>query len=135
MTHSPSSLVFSRPLGLHPSVGAQPPVVWWLAAEHIASPAKASIFNFLRSAIKVGYLEIADSRGVHGFGTYKEGRNAVRIAVHNDLFYVRVLASADLGISESYMLCDIDVDNLKGMMDVGSATRTSSSPGQRLIYP
>ena len=40
--------------------------------------------------------------------------------MHNDLFYVRVLASADLGLGESYMLCDIEVSDLKGMMDVGS---------------
>jgi hypothetical protein len=31
-----------------------------------------------------------------------------------------VLASADLGISESYMMSDIDVDDLKGLMNVGS---------------
>jgi cyclopropane-fatty-acyl-phospholipid synthase len=73
----------------------------------------------LRNAIKVGYLEIADSQGVHRFGKYKEGQNAVRITVNNDLFYIRVLASADLGLSESYMTSDIDVDNLKGVMDVG----------------
>lgn len=87
--------------------------------------ARSSIFSFLRSAIKVGYLEISDSQGVCGFGTYKEGRNAVRITVKNDLFYVRVLASADLGVSESYMMNDIDVDDLKGMMDVGSRSFVS----------
>ena len=43
----------------------------------------------------------------------------------NDLFYMRVLASADLGLSESYMMCDIDVDNLKGMMDVSSSSHVS----------
>ena len=86
----------------------------------MTSPARSSILHFLRSAIKIGYLEIADSHGVHSFGTYKEGRNTVRVTVNNDLFYVRVLASADLGVSESYMMSDIDVDNLKGMMDVGS---------------
>ena len=83
------------------------------------SLARSSILNFLRSAIKVGYLEISDSWGVHRFGAHKEGRDAVRITVNNDLFYVRVLASADLGISESYMMRDIDVNDLKGMMDVG----------------
>ena len=93
----------------------------WLS--FMTCPARSSILNFLRSAIKVGYLEIADSHGVHGFGTYKEGRNPVRVTVHNDIFYVRVLASADLGVSESYMMSDIDVDNLKGMMDVGSRSR------------
>ncbi|KAF9645341.1 cyclopropane fatty acid synthase [Thelephora ganbajun] len=82
------------------------------------SLARSSILGFLQSAIKVGYLEITDSQGIHGFGTHKEGRKAVRITVNNDLFYVRVLASADLGLSESYMMCDIDVDNLKGMMDL-----------------
>ena len=87
--------------------------------------AKSSILNFLRGAIKVGYLEIVDSQGVYGFGTYKEGPNAVRVTVHNDLFYMRVLASADLGISESYMMCDIDVNNLKGMMDVRSISHVS----------
>ena len=96
-----------------------------MAAKHITPPARSSILNFLRSAIKVGYLEVADSQGVHSFGTYKEGRNAVRITVYNDLFYVRVLASADLGLSESYMMCDIDVNNLKGMMDVSSSSYVS----------
>ena len=99
----------------------------------MVSPARSSILNFLRSAIKVGYLEIADSQGVHGFGTCKEGRNAVRVTVHNDLFYVRVLASADLGVSESYMMSDIDIDNLKGMMDVGS--HPTSPPERGLTYP
>lgn len=87
----------------------------------MAPLARSSIFGFLRSAIKIGYLELIDSQGVHGFGTHEEGRNTVRITVKNDLFYVRVLASADLGISESYMMNDIDVDNLKGMMNVGSS--------------
>jgi len=100
----------------------------------IITPARSSILNFLRSAIKVGYLEIADSHGVHGFGTCKEGRDAVRLTVNNDLFYVRVLASADLGVSESYMMSDIDIDNLKGMMDVSS--RSHLSPSERgLICP
>jgi len=98
----------------------------------MSSLARSSILNFLRSAIKVGFLEISDSRGVHCFGAQKEGQNAVRITVHNDLFYVRVLASAELGISESYMMCDIDVNNLKGMMDVGSSSHVSVE--QRLIY-
>ena len=93
--------------------------------EHVVPLAKSSIFNFLRGAIKVGYLEVTDSQGIYGFGTYKEGRNIVRITVHNDLFYMRVLASADLGLSESYMMCDIDVDNLKGMMDVSSSSHLS----------
>ena len=87
-------------------------------AEHTTSPARSSILDFLRSAIKVGHLEITDSQGVHRFGTFKEGRNAVRLTVNNDLFYARVLASADLGISESYMMSDIDVDDLKGLMNV-----------------
>ena len=87
--------------------------------------AKSSILNFLRGAVKVGYLEITDSQGIYGIGMYKEGRNAVRVTVHNDLFYMRVLASADLGLSESYMMCDIDVDNLKGLMDVSSSSHVS----------
>ena len=41
--------------------------------------------------------------------------------MNDELFYIRVLASADLGLSESYMMSDIDVDNLKGMMDVRSS--------------
>ena len=99
----------------------------------MSSLARSSILNFLRSAIKVGHLEVSDSRGVHCFGAHKEGRNAVRITVHNDLFYVRVLASADLGISESYMMRDIDVNDLKGMMDVGSGSHVSVE--ERLIHP
>jgi len=87
--------------------------------------ARSSFLDFLHSAIKIGYLEITDSRGVHRFGVDEEGRDPVRITVHNDLFYVRVLASADLGISESYMLCDVDIDNLKGMMDVGPVLQVS----------
>ena len=42
--------------------------------------------------------------------------------MNDELFYIRVLASADLGLSESYMMSDIDVDNLKGMMDVSSSS-------------
>lgn len=45
---------------------------------------------------------------------------------------MRVLASADLGISESYMMCDIDVDNLRGMMDVGPSSHLFT--GERLTY-
>jgi cyclopropane-fatty-acyl-phospholipid synthase len=91
--------------------------------------ARSSVLDFLRRAIKIGYLEISDSQGVFSFGAHEEGRNNVRITVHNNLFYVRVLASADLGICESYMLCDIDVDNLKGMMDVGRGLHASIKEG------
>ena len=87
--------------------------------------ARSSILSFLQGAIKVGYLEITDSHGVHRFGTYQEGKNAVRVTVNNDLFYVRVLSSADLGLGESYMVNDIDIDNIKGMIDVGFHFRTS----------
>jgi cyclopropane-fatty-acyl-phospholipid synthase len=80
--------------------------------------ARSSVLSFLRRVIKIGYLEITDSQGVHGFGE-PEGQNTVQITVRNDLFYLGVIASADLGISESYMMCDIDVDDLKRMIDVG----------------
>ena len=94
--------------------------------------ARSSILKFLRGAIKVGCLEIVDSQGVYEFGTYKEDRTAVRVTVHNDLFYMRVLASADLGISESYMMSDIDVNDLKGMMDVRSTSHVFTLFEQRL---
>ncbi|KAF9782351.1 Mycolic acid cyclopropane synthetase-domain-containing protein [Thelephora terrestris] len=80
--------------------------------------ARSSVFSFLQSALRVGHLEITDSQGVHRFGTYERGRNTVRMTVNNDLFYVRVLASADIGLSESYMMSDIDVVDLKGMMNL-----------------
>ena len=122
MTHSRSSpcclAVFSPPLGQRPSVGDGISIVWLLVTQQMAPLARSSIFGFLRSAIKVGYLELIDSQGIHGFGTYEEGRNTVRITVKNDLFYVRVLASADLGISESYMMRYIDVNDLKRVMHV-----------------
>lgn len=38
---------------------------------------------------------------------------------------MNVLGSADLGLSESYMMNDIDIDNLKGLMDVSSPSHAS----------
>lgn len=38
---------------------------------------------------------------------------------------MKVLASADLGLSESYMMSDVDIDNLKAMMDVRSPSHAS----------
>lgn len=92
---------------------------------HACNTARTSILRFLRRAIRVGHLEIVDSQGTYRFGTWKDGRDPVRITVNNDEFYAKVLASADLGLSESYMVNDIDIDNLKGLMDVRSSSHAS----------
>ena len=97
--------------------------------------ARSSILSFLRSGIKVGYLEVTDSQGVHRFGTYKEGGNAVRVTVHSDVFYMKVLASAELGLSEAYMMNEIDVDDLKAMMDVSSCSHASIRVSAQALTP
>ncbi|KAJ8514887.1 hypothetical protein ONZ45_g7617 [Pleurotus djamor] len=84
----------------------------------LSSFARSSILSVLDSAISVGHLTISDSQGIHCYGVRRKGANDVYITVVNDYFWTRLLLSGDLGFSEAYMIGDIQVDDLRGAMNL-----------------
>ncbi|GJE84825.1 cfs1-like protein [Phanerochaete sordida] len=86
--------------------------------EWFARFAKSSIQAFLSKAIRKGHLCIEDSTGTSEYGRIVKNGLSVRIRVHHEDFWPRIFMSGDLGFSEAYMVGDIDVDNLKGAMDL-----------------
>jgi len=52
-------------------------------------------------AITRGHLTVADSEGVHHFGTRSKGSNDVYLKVVNDEFWIRILMSVRFIISLS----------------------------------
>jgi hypothetical protein len=61
---------------------------------HLTSiPARASILAVLDDAIVNGHLTISDPQGTLYYGNFHKGCNDVRIQVHNDNFWLRLLLS------------------------------------------
>ncbi|KAI0792644.1 cyclopropane-fatty-acyl-phospholipid synthase [Abortiporus biennis] len=94
---------------------SQKPTKSWLGAF-----AKTSILSFLEQAIAVGYLEIEHSDGRSSFGQKPEESNTTSalIRVRDENFWNRVFISGDLGFSEAYMSGDIEVNDLKVVMNL-----------------
>ncbi|EGO01472.1 hypothetical protein SERLA73DRAFT_131752 [Serpula lacrymans var. lacrymans S7.3] len=84
----------------------------------LSSYARASVLAVLDKAITRGHLTVQDSEGSHHFGIRAKGCNDVYIKVVNSDFWTRILFSQDLGFSEAYMIGDVEVDNLKAVMDL-----------------
>ncbi|KAH9849100.1 cyclopropane-fatty-acyl-phospholipid synthase [Lenzites betulinus] len=86
--------------------------------------ARSSILSVLRSAIVVGHMRIEDRDETFHFGTPASdktgsgGGSVVRLKVHNGRFWTRVFAAGDLGFSEAYMIGDVEIENLKSIMDL-----------------
>ncbi|CDO68537.1 hypothetical protein BN946_scf184998.g34 [Trametes cinnabarina] len=80
--------------------------------------ARSSILAMLRSTITAGFICIEDCDDTFCFGSEKTGGAIVRIKVHNGKFWTRVFTSGDLGFSEAYMIGEVDVENLKSIMDL-----------------
>lgn len=59
--------------------------------------ARSSVLAVMEKAITRGHLTVADSEGVHHFGTRSKGSNDVYLKVVNDDFWMRILLSQDLG--------------------------------------
>lgn len=101
--------------------------------------ARSSIFSVLDQAIHVGRLAIHDSDGAHYFGKKVVGGNDAQITIVDPNFWMRVLMSGDLGckrhyrsltlqsrtnishisVSEAYMVGEIQVHDLRSVMNVG----------------
>ncbi|KAJ8595054.1 cyclopropane-fatty-acyl-phospholipid synthase [Rhizopogon salebrosus TDB-379] len=84
----------------------------------LSSYARSSVLAVMEKAITRGHLTIADSEGVHHFGSRSKGSNDVYLKVLNNDFWMRILLSQDLGFSEAYMMGDVEVDSLKAVMDL-----------------
>ncbi|KAI1789906.1 cyclopropane-fatty-acyl-phospholipid synthase [Ganoderma leucocontextum] len=94
---------------------------------HLAKPshysfftqfARSSILSVLQSAISSGYLEVEDYDETFRFGNPKDATNSVHLRVTSGKFWTRVFSSGDLGFSEAYMIGEVEVENLKGIMDL-----------------
>ncbi|KAI0699807.1 cyclopropane fatty acid synthase [Cytidiella melzeri] len=81
----------------------------------LASFARSSICSFLGSAVNVGYLQIEEDDTKSTFGD-KLAVNSIHVRVLDQNFWQRVLLSGDLGFGEAYMLGEIEIDNLTGVM-------------------
>jgi len=53
--------------------------------------ARSSVLAVMEKAITRGHLTVADSEGVHHFGTRSKGSNDVYLKVVNDDFWMRIL--------------------------------------------
>ncbi|KAF9224420.1 cyclopropane-fatty-acyl-phospholipid synthase [Gyrodon lividus] len=84
----------------------------------LSSYARSSVLAVLDRAITKGHLTVADSEGVHHFGTRSKDCNEVYMKVTNSDFWARILFTQDLGFSEAYMIGDVQVDSLKAVMDL-----------------
>ncbi|KAI0776930.1 cyclopropane-fatty-acyl-phospholipid synthase [Trametes elegans] len=80
--------------------------------------ARSSIIAVMRSAIAVGYMRIEDRDDTFHFGNEKAGGAVVRLKVLHGKFWTRVFTSGDLGFSEAYMIGEVDIENLKSIMDL-----------------
>ncbi|KAH9939659.1 cyclopropane-fatty-acyl-phospholipid synthase [Epithele typhae] len=84
----------------------------------LTSFARSSVLHVLSSAIQVGSLEIEDVDQTFRFGPSKSSTLSVRLKVTSGKFWTRVFSSGDLGFSEAYMIGDVEVANLKAIMDL-----------------
>ncbi|KAH8829939.1 cyclopropane-fatty-acyl-phospholipid synthase [Flagelloscypha sp. PMI_526] len=84
----------------------------------LASLARNSILSVLDQSIQNGYLSVSDSQGTNYYGAYSKGCNSVHLKVLSDNFWIRLLLSGDLGFSEAFMIGEVEVNNLKGAMDL-----------------
>ncbi|TDL29084.1 cyclopropane fatty acid synthase [Rickenella mellea] len=84
----------------------------------MANVARSSVLGVLENAIQIGCLKIVDKDGMYTFGQKSKSGNAVRLTIVNDSFWTRILLSCDLGFSEAYMIGDVEVNNLKAVMDL-----------------
>lgn len=94
------------------SVSLPTPRTW------LGSFARSSLLAVLEQAITIGHLTIVDNGIEYEFGEHTIGENDLRLTVINENFWSRVLMSGDLGFSEAYMIGDVQVSNLKAVMDL-----------------
>ncbi|KAI0092483.1 Mycolic acid cyclopropane synthetase-domain-containing protein, partial [Irpex rosettiformis] len=80
-----------------------------------ASFARSSISSFMSTAISTGYLQIEEDGENSEYGD-RSAPNVVRVRILNQNFWRRVLFTGDLGFGEAYMLGEIEIDNLQGIM-------------------
>ncbi|KAA1465956.1 cyclopropane fatty acid synthase [Dentipellis sp. KUC8613] len=82
----------------------------------LATFARDSIIRTLKQSLTIGCLEIQDYRGVSRCGNFDGKTNVIHMKVLNEHFWTQVLIRGDLGFSEAYMMGDVQVDDLKGVM-------------------
>ncbi|CAL1703270.1 unnamed protein product [Somion occarium] len=97
------------------------------ARSYFASFARSSILSFLGRSIRSGYLCIEDDEGLHEFGLHTKSGNIVRLRVVGHEFWTRIFLSGDLGFSEAYIMGEIEVDDLKCVMDLWLENQSSMS--------
>ncbi|KZS88913.1 cyclopropane-fatty-acyl-phospholipid synthase [Sistotremastrum niveocremeum HHB9708] len=81
--------------------------------------ARETLVEVCQQGVTVGHLSITDSQGTYSFGNsdLEKGQH-VTIQVVNDTFWTRVLFGGDLGFSEAYLVGDIEISDLKGVIDL-----------------
>ncbi|KAI0654338.1 cyclopropane-fatty-acyl-phospholipid synthase [Cubamyces menziesii] len=89
--------------------------------------ARSSIVAILRSAVVVGYMCIEDRDTTFHFGTEKTDGTVVHLRVLSGKFWTRIFSSGDLGFSEAYMIGEVEIENLKSIMDLWLDNQSTAS--------
>ncbi|KAI0919859.1 hypothetical protein AcV5_001814 [Taiwanofungus camphoratus] len=79
---------------------------------------RSSVLAVLKHAINRGSLHIEDAAGTYQYGCPSKLGHIVYLKVLNDNFWLRVFISGGLGFSEAYMMGEIVVDNLNGIIQL-----------------
>ncbi|KAI0808152.1 cyclopropane-fatty-acyl-phospholipid synthase [Fomes fomentarius] len=94
---------------------------------YLTTFARSSILALLAAAVSEGSLEIQDYDETFHFGQEVATHSVVHIKVLSPKFWTRVFSSGDLGFSEAYMIGEVEVENLKAIMDLWLDNQSSMS--------
>ncbi|KAI0040390.1 cyclopropane-fatty-acyl-phospholipid synthase [Auriscalpium vulgare] len=89
--------------------------------------ARAHVIGVLSKGVLTGSLIVQEETRSHEFGTSAPGRRPVVVKVLNDIFWVRVVVSHDIGVTEAYMNGDIDISSLQDLFELWLDNRNSLS--------
>ncbi|KAJ7579880.1 S-adenosyl-L-methionine-dependent methyltransferase [Mycena floridula] len=100
-----------------------PPSLWFLSQylpiffwDCLIRIARNWIIYALRRGVVTGRLNISDSFGHQSFGQLDKNIEAAILTVTNDIFWLRILLSYDIGFSEAYMAGDFETPDLKKLL-------------------
>ncbi|KZT40775.1 putative cyclopropane fatty acid synthase [Sistotremastrum suecicum HHB10207 ss-3] len=102
-----------------PSSSSLPILVSGRLQAWISDLARHKLLEVCRSGITIGTLRIIDSTGTYSFGDLDNDKGRViTIQVTNRAFWTRVLFGGDLGFSEAYLVGDIKISDLEGVVEL-----------------
>ncbi|KAJ7118155.1 S-adenosyl-L-methionine-dependent methyltransferase [Mycena epipterygia] len=86
--------------------------------------ARSIAFSALRGGLVKGQLIVEDVEGHHIFGDPEAAESAVRLTVVNGAAWGKIFLTYDIGLAEAYMQGDLEVSDLKGLLNLWLDNRT-----------